>query len=574
MYNAVFLLFLWHLWPNVSALPKGPDYHDHYDKEFVDVPESSIVIRPIGVILQEQQLMGLDSNRMMISLFIKSHFPLQSKSPKSCSPVNNTYTGITYTEAGRQINESIEAALTLFRELVRIEKASPQKRSILSFFNLGFNLVSSAISGFNQHRISSHLAELRTEFEQFTRQQHNINEHNIKIQKMFVHLIHSMELKLSTLIKQAQCQTDSNILKISSRLISQEYLSHIKELLAPLYQGGLVGKLTPTILPLSGLRKVLTEHPTLNDTLYKELSPALLYKAAELMIVDVSTSAASLNIHYVLTLPYLTSANTFQSYTVRNVPFKLPSISYDKCVVADLPNKVVKRGNKYYALDNTICNKAAINLCYAQPVFYLPSVHCLSNVSACVFKVVSCKEEYLFDRTGVLIHHNSEIQALERGAKYMTSIKSISPPPNLVSFIPWARYALIQFREQNIHSPTFISTYFDEASPLINLNNPLKNYELSDTTTLLDNINAIPSSKVPESGAKSGYSLLFIICTTVIAGLVSAFLAIIFWHYRNFIKRLVHKPTSTESDEEASVAMTSEPAPVSSTLNHVILPTA
>ena len=130
-----------------GTVQKSPSYHNHYNKDFIGIPETSIIMDKMGVILQEEKFMGLDSNNIMISLFVKSKFPLQNKvAPETCSSNTSGW----FFEATTMINDSVNESMTLFQELLNIEKLSQpsgnkrSKRSILGFFNIGLNLFTSA----------------------------------------------------------------------------------------------------------------------------------------------------------------------------------------------------------------------------------------------------------------------------------------------------------------------------------------------------------------------------------------------------------------------------------------------
>ena len=144
-------------------------YHDHHQEDFIDIPETSIVMKDLGVILQQEKYVGLDSNNLMLSVFVKSRYPVVNPGNLAKCPTNKVG-----TKAMGLINATVKEYNRLFNELLELDREDipketstlkRQKRSILGFFNLGLNIFSSAISGLNQYRISKQVTKLRGHFE-------------------------------------------------------------------------------------------------------------------------------------------------------------------------------------------------------------------------------------------------------------------------------------------------------------------------------------------------------------------------------------------------------------------------
>ena len=525
------LLILFELTVTESTHSKSSTYHNHYSKDYVDIPETSVVFNELGVILQEEKFMGLDSNNVMISLFVKSNF--SRFNPVAFSECLNNDLG---KKAMDLINSTVLEYEQLFYELLNVEYSmshnnsrSRNKRSILGFFNLGLNLFTSAISGLNQYRIGKQVSKLKEQFEDFVQSQERINARNIRIHKLFVKIIHNVELKMVKMLKDIQCKMDSNILKVASQLVANEYLSHLKELLSPLQSGVLTGRLSHNILPLPSLAQLIKEHPSLNGTIYTDLSPTLLYRASEIMVAEVRTTNSALVVHYILTVPFLTYKNTFKSYTLRQVGFMM---SPGSCAWFDLPTKVVLSNGIYYSLENTMCSAGPLDLCYSQPVHHLPEVQCLTNTSTCTLLADSCPPfQYIFDKTGILLRHEHKIMALLRGSTIVPAIHEISPANNGVTFLPWHKYSLIQIADQNIRSPTFISTFIEEARCSEFNFSLLANYSITNMSKIVD---IIDQSDVSPTVNTNQFSWLFpAILSTAMGTAFSVLISVLIMSYRN-----------------------------------------
>jgi hypothetical protein len=457
--------------------PVEKDGTNNLSPEFVEIPETSLLFDQLGLILQESKFMALDTNNRLISVFLKLKKPVSQYSIKNCD---------TNQTNAMAINHTINNYERLFEEALKIAQYSPNsqlndtqrrsKRSILGLFNLGFNFVTSVISGVNQYRLSKHFNGLQKDFANFANMQNTINKNNVHIQKQFIKLMRSLQYGLKTYAHDLNCETSKHLQNTIQHIQSMEFSAHLEKLLEPLEHGTLTGKLTPKILPYEDLAKILSDHPELNNTLYKRLSPAFFYKSTQLMIVDLVHTNRFLTIHYVLTIPYLTESNTFRRYNVRQTGISLKSplklANNNNCVQAKLPSIVVRSSDRYYSLENTICTESNSNvlLCYSQPVYHLPEIECLRNYSTCSFEPIPCSMKYIFDKTGLLIRHenNEPILALERASK--PSIVKIKPDDRSISFIPWRYYSLVKVASATLYSPTFISTFVDQAATDLSFN--------------------------------------------------------------------------------------------------------
>ena len=470
----------------ISGTCSAQSYHNHHQQDFIDIPETSIIMKNIGVILQEEKYVGLDSNNLMLSLFVKSKYPVVKPGNLASCPSHQIG-----TKAMEMINATLDEYNRLFTELLELDRSdmpignstlSRNRRSILGFFNLGLNLFSTAISGLNQYRISKQVTQLKRHFEDFVEFQEEVNAKNVQIHKKFVKILQKIELKVAKALQKIECEVKSEMVDLAETMLANEYITHLKELLAPLDEGTLTGQLNHKILPLSALKHLLREHPSLNGTIYTDMSAALMYKASEIMVAEIRTSEEGIVIHYIMTTPYLTLQNTFQKFTIKKVKVMVAPKS---CAILDIPTKVVKSGEKFYKLEDTICSDGPIELCYSQPAKYLPEVKCLTNPAECSFVSVPCDDfQYIFDKTGILLYHKMEVQALLRNTRKTTGIKLISPPGNRVSFLPWATYSLVQVMNHNVLSPTFISTSFEEGQ-VLELNFTKNNYPVTNMSALM-----------------------------------------------------------------------------------------
>ena len=460
------------------------------------------------------------------------------------------------------INKTISEYITIFEQIVKLSAGhynpdvsntskSVHKRSILGFFNLGLNIMTSAISGINQYRLSKHFNDLRADFVKFAEQVNLMNKNNVLIHKKFVKILKTLESGMKAYTDRLNCQVNENLARTIEHVKFIEFTTKLEKILKPLEHGTLTGKLTPHILPYDALSNILIDHQELNTTLYKQMSPAFFYKSVSLIIVDLLHSQDAFTVHYVLTIPFLTPYNTFKSYNVRQIGIALPSDN--QCVMASVPDVIVQSGRQYYSLENTICKTGKIKYCYSQPVYHLPEVTCLTNYSTCKFLPVPCTPSYIFDKTGLLVRHQETILALERGTK--PTIKNISPDNFSISYLPWSKYSLVRMDTQTLYSPTFISTTIEIAIPETQFNHSEIQYNKSvyaDINSLIEtNAKLHIAAQSSNVSLTLSYILLGLLLTIVIAIII--ILGIAVYRYRN--------RTATANEDVPTSAQNTTPRP-------------
>ena len=185
---------------STEALLKGQHSPFTHSSSYVEIPETSIIFKQLGIVLQEDQFMGLDTNNRMISVFLKLNKPSTAATQfQRCNNSNHTY------YESMAINKTISEYITIFEQIVKLSAGhynpdvsntskSVHKRSILGFFNLGLNIMTSAISGINQYRLSKHFNDLRADFVKFAEQVNLMNKNNVLIHKKFVKILKTLNL--------------------------------------------------------------------------------------------------------------------------------------------------------------------------------------------------------------------------------------------------------------------------------------------------------------------------------------------------------------------------------------------
>ena len=386
--------------------------------------ENSITYEEIGVILQEEGVTAIDTTHSVISTFVKMELP------PTCEGSD---------ESNVDIEGVISKQITMFQSLTNLEASPRQKRQLFAI--LGTSLLTAAFGTIGSLLIHHKANDNKDQFVKFARDQDSFNVKVVQFEREVVKVLKQTEEQYSAI----KCEGRRAITTL-------QYVLKIQSMFSMLKNGVLCSKLTTDILDMEDIELILQQHPELNSTLYTTDSVAYFYRVAEICIADVSHQQGnSLAIHYLITIPFLTHLNTFPSYKVAQTGFTKMNL----CYKAVIPRKVIKVGKHFKSIDNLNCKGDLLPICAAEPAIHMTSISCLENVTECSFTRVACKDDFVYDKAGLLIRHSTAIHFLDN----TKTIKVVTQPANGVTFIPWADASLVQIGNRSVYSPTFTSSY-------------------------------------------------------------------------------------------------------------------
>ena len=386
--------------------------------------ESSITYEEIGVLLQEDGVTAIDTTHSVISTFVKIELP----------PV----CGET-ADYNKDVDDVISKQIDMFHSLTGLEAPARQKRQLLAI--LGTSLLSAAFGTIGSLFIHKRASNNKNQFLQFAQDQNSFNKKIVQFEKDVVKVLKETEKQYAAI----KCESRREIVAI-------QYISKIQSMFSMLKNGVLCSELTTDILELKDIELILEQHPELNSTLYSTDSVAFFYRVAEICIADISyKKEASLTLHYLITTPWLTHSNTFPSFKIAQTGFAREGSCYN----AKLPRNVIKANNEYKSIDNLMCKGEKLPICAAEPAKHMMSINCLTNITACSLEKVPCKDNFVYDKAGILIKHSKEVHLLDNHR----TIKVVPAPKNEVTFVPWDQVSIVQIGNRSIYSPTFVSSY-------------------------------------------------------------------------------------------------------------------
>ena len=502
--------------------------------------KGSLIFEEKGLVLQRDATVALDTDYSMISLFLK--FPRPTWKFTGCNinkakEMKSLFINLT--------DPTLETNTRLFENLLKSRfqldnkpaDTNRHKRSILGF--LGAGLISTAFSAVSDIVISKRISHLQESFNTFADRQKLLNHKNVHIHNAIVHYLHDYNDLVNKHLLNLQCDIDANQMILTIKLLTLEYNSHIQSIFEEIQRGALTSQVTAKVLNETVLSEILRSHSQLSKTLYREESITYFYQAALMTMANVSYDKNNLNIHYIVSIPWLTKHNTFPSYRIKQVGIQ----QTDTCYKVNLPNIVVKGRMGFFELDMTSCDdRLPIRICYSQPIQHLQTVTCLHHNQGdkCELIKIPCKFEYVFDKSGILIHHLDNILVLNRGGGERPNISSVQPSPFGTSFISWEHASLVQAKQHNFHSPTYITNSFtiptDTLQWVSHLNMSIEEFGNFDFSGILKT--PLDPDSHEEALKRSPF---FITIVVIVLILLTLLLLGLIFYYRGIFNKLVLK---------------------------------
>ena len=413
------------------------------DKHYASaiLKEDAVIYKQLGVILQRSKTIAIDTDYSMVSVFMKLNIPDYRF---QCG--NNTFGA----ELNSLLHKEIKRNIDMFSSLTEVRR---RKRNLWGA--IGSTILSTAFSAFGDVYLYKKVKGLQTKFLKFSQKVEEFEQNQLKFDGEIISIMRNM----ADVVNSLNCNSREQ----QQKLHLNKVLDTLNTMFASLNTGSLEAPLNAKLISPSEIKDILRDHSELSTTLFSTDNVMYFYKSVNTLMADVEYVQGQnlLAVHFLLSVPWLTQNNTFVSYDVRQTGFR----SKERCYEVQLPGTVIRTDyNTFKALSDIQCTDRdpRMSLCYSQPALHLPLVLCLTNYSACDFTNIPCKsvKNYIFDRTGILIHHEGEIQVLNRKSP-RPFIERITPPKNNIIFIQWAEAKLVQVGNHNFYSPNFISTYLD-----------------------------------------------------------------------------------------------------------------
>lgn len=387
------------------------------------------------------------------------------------------------TDTTKQINHLITDTSTLLQksnnpilnnQLNFTHTHHHSKRQAILLPLLGTALFAGVLTGVTQsqiHSINNHLTQTDREVQSIKDKLSDLIHNEIIYEKNTAALLHSLASKTDQEMHLIKCSQFLVYYTLHKKLELVQYSNFIKTLFHAPLTGSYHAKLTPDVLNLPILTKLVNGHISFNNTLYKN-HPETLYNVATITFVSAEERLTSA--HFILSVPAASFNNFFPLYSIKNTG--LYTLDKD-CITFVTPEHAYAKDNTFYPIDLNSC-KTHFNLHICPIEAFTDTTTCIQPTSInCTFKKSPCTSTHIAIQTqsGILFRNN------KKGDSFYTNnhdkISLIETTDKGIAFMAWKSAKSIQ-----IHSTTYTAPNFTYSLEII------KNFSTNFTAFYQNNI--------------------------------------------------------------------------------------
>eukprot|EP00116_Pleurobrachia_bachei_P002182 sb/3462444/ len=268
----------------------------------------------------------------------------------------------------------------------------------------GLSLLTAGYDLWATVKLKKHVNEIQQEFEAFKNNQTRFDKEQIKFNGKILEVSQHLEQR----IERQECRSDQAVW----HLLNQRRLSEWKDYMQQLYRGVLagsqVGDISPIIFPKKYMEKLVRDDTSLAKTAYNE-NIALAYRLGLLAVVSHGQGEGQFAIHVVLSFPDLGTQGVKEVYRVLQTGV---AFNDSQCGRFELPSVVYKEENKFYEMEEAICEtKANLHLCWGGSGAGRREVSCLSNKEECKIGLEKCSTQVRENRAGLQVRTAEQVRA-------------------------------------------------------------------------------------------------------------------------------------------------------------------
>ena len=416
----------------------------------------SIFLQEHGMLLREHGLLHMDTSNVYLSVFVNHAIPtFELDNPTACANglVRN------FMNADKDIKAKAASLVERHNQLLNINNGqSRSKRNIAAVLGAGLGIFNLLFTGVAEYKLSKHIRKVENQFIEFKRRQQYVNEKFVKVLENTVSLVDHELTQMIVNINNLEC----GIAKIMQQQAYKELINNWSDKMDQLYfhinRGSLSGPLNSFILDPGDLKKVLDDHPELQQTLFAQ-NIMLFYQTATVTYLEseISSDQRFINLHLVLQIPLLYDSECYRLYKVEKVPL----VINNTCITIDIPQFVYSdRDNalNLMELDDRACTISnLISTCDDMYPQNKTISDCLMN-NNCTLKEAVCRpRQFIYHYTGVLVsgHGGLELKFIKKNPKHHEN-KIITREFNKfgLAWVSWDEAEYIQYDGLRLSSPT------------------------------------------------------------------------------------------------------------------------
>ena len=437
---------------------------------------SAIVFEKLGTILHNQGVVAMNTDDMLISVFVKVPLPKVHVHTSCTNQTCTWHKRCKYCHQTTHCKHSVSEQhwlnlrferisnqyISLFNDIsghistLTSHQKSPVRRKRLAglIAGIGMGLFNFAFSGIETYKLNSKISEMRSDFDSFKSTVHALRTDLITLQDDTIQLFDSFAADINHKLIKLACTLEAEITALGHLQLLDHWESKLRQLFKYPLIGRVSGPLTPDIVSTPHLREILESHPELQSLIYTS-NLANFYSTTTISMGEVTLSAGSLNIHYVLHVPSVKKDATFPLYKLSTVNLA----ANNSCWILDAPKYVYYQNDAFYKLPELDCEIGnMISFCHStSTVMQQTEAFCLTDSHNCSFIEAACTKQHAYSAAGVLV-----AQAIDIYATLPTS-EVVRYKLNEVKtrFIGWKNISTLQVDQLRFSSPIYAPLHLE-----------------------------------------------------------------------------------------------------------------
>ena len=429
---------------------------------------SPVVFEELGVILQNQGVMSMNTDDLLVSVFVKANLPewpleepcekVICKLQKRCKYCAQQHvcthnSSKEHWMAERFLRSTLEY-VELFEDVsstivnVDTQQNSTRNKRFAGLLGIGLGLFNFAFNGISSYKLNSKVSQLQGQFDEFKHVTHDLKEDIIKLRDGTAHLFDAYSHNVNNKFVKLACSTSSRIKTLSHYQLLNEWERKLDRLFKYPLLGRITGPLTPELISTSHLKEIMESHSELSDLVYSE-NIANFYSACSITMAKTAVDNGSLNIHYVLHVPRISRSSTYPLYRVDKVQVRFNN----SCSEAKLPKYVYHKGDSFFpvALENCELGEMFTSCKGLDGDLKDTEILCFSNPANCKFESVPCAAKHIFSPSGILVGSAANVY----GITISDEVKEFTLNVLGTRFIPWKNLEHLQVDNTRFQAPSF-----------------------------------------------------------------------------------------------------------------------
>ena len=360
-----------------------------------------------------------------------------------------------------------DQAKTQFNEIVEVDGYSANhkdKRQVAAVLGIGALLTGIVTTGFNffqNKQLRAKVDSMREDFKDFVKESHDVEHSLVDANKEIIKVIQNLDAKIEREYNRETCTGESLTLSLLQSQEVERFKNRVREIVKPIGEGKRTSPFTPNLLNISIIEDLVSKHPKLNDSIYRE-HPSLVYTTSTVTLAQASRvdKESPVAIHLVLNVPIIRSKNVYHFYQVEQT-----GISEDgNCWKLDVPKNIYIKptsdGKQIFSLDDIPCDKSddsLFRLCSVEDYIAgrqekksFLEVACLNgNLTDCHLTKYPCKESSVYTTHGLLTRSDNELRGVNRIPQQGRTITVWKPEsnPRKTKYWSWSKFESVDMTE-------------------------------------------------------------------------------------------------------------------------------